>query len=211
MLIDISQPLGPGSAVFPGDSEFSREWVMRMADGMSCNVSTIRMSVHCGSHADAPLHYREGEASIDALPLDLFVGPCRVIHVTGAGDPRCVPAEVLDGAALGGATRVLLRTAETLDPMRFDPGFTSLGEAAARVLAKAGVRLIGIDAPSVDHATSKKLETHNALADAGITILENLDLTQVAAGDYELMALPLKLVGSDASPIRAVLRPLTKS
>ena len=208
MLIDISQPLGPGTAVFPGDSEFSREWVMRMADGMSCNVSTIRMSVHCGSHADAPLHYREGEASIDALPLDLFVGPCRVLHVTGAGDPKAVPAAAVAPAELGGATRVLLRTAAALDPSTFDPGFTSLGVEAARALAEAGVKLIGIDSPSVDHATSKKLETHNVLADAGITILENLDLTRVDAGDYELMALPLKLVGSDASPIRAVLRRL---
>ena len=202
---DISLSVGEETAVFPGDTEFSREWVMRMEGGGSCNVSTIRMSVHCGTHTDAPLHFDvagEGMAEVGLAP---YLGPCRVVTVAGVGDPPLVPAEALGRGVLDGVQRVLLHTQTAVEPERFDPSFTALGPDAAAVLVDRGIALVGIDTPSMDHATSKDLAGHNVLYAGGVVILENLDLTGVRDGDYELVALPLKIVGADASPVRAVL------
>jgi arylformamidase len=206
---DISEPLSPATAVFPGDTPFSQEWVLRMAGGASCNVSTIRLSVHCGTHTDAPLHFDDGGAAIADVPLDAYLGRCRVVDVTGVGTPREIPPEALAEPIVARAERILLRTCgEHHDHTRFEPGFTALGPyAAARVVA-AGVRLVGIDTPSIDHAASKELAGHHVLCRAGVAILENLDLSAVAAGEYELIALPLRIVGGDSSPVRAILREL---
>jgi arylformamidase len=207
---DISEPVSPATAVFPGDTPFSQEWVMRMADGASCNVSTMRMSVHCGTHTDAPLHFDDAGLSMERVPLDAYLGRCRVLDVRGeresADGPLLVPAAALQGAVLDGVERVLLRTAEQHDGTRFDPDFTALGPAAAAVLVERGIKLCGIDTPSIDHASSAELPGHQVLYRGGVAILENIDLTGVPAGDHELIALPLKLVGSDSSPVRAVLR-----
>ncbi|HEB54018.1 MAG TPA: arylformamidase [bacterium] len=205
---DISEPIEPATATFPGDHAFAQEWVMRMADGASCNVSTIRMSVHVGTHADAPLHYDPAGRDAAAVDLAPYVGPCRVLDVEPAGSPPRVPVSALTPAVLAGAERVLLRTGHVHDHRRFDPGFASLGAPAGKVLAEAGVRLVGIDTPSVDHASDKELGGHRALHAGGVAILENLDLSRVPAGDYELIALPLRLVACDASPVRAILREL---
>ncbi|GAB4156227.1 MAG: kynurenine formamidase KynB [Planctomycetota bacterium] len=205
-LWDISESVGPDTATFPGDTPFSREWIARIDRGDSCNVGTIRTSVHVGTHADAPLHFDDAGADIASVDLEAYVGPCRVIDVAGDGEPPLVPTPALGGDALRGAERVLLRTRSSHDHTRFDGSFTALGEAAAMVLVEAGVRLVGIDTPSVDHADSKTLDAHRALLRGGVAILENLDLSRVPAGDYELIALPLRLVGQDGSPVRAVLR-----
>ncbi|MCA8958737.1 MAG: arylformamidase [Planctomycetes bacterium] len=210
-IYDISEPIAPDTAVFPGDTPFSAEWVMRIADGASCNVSTMRMSVHCGTHSDAPRHYDEHGADVASLDLTPYLGKCRVLEVGSIGDPAVVDPAELGPESLGGHERVLLRTAARHDHRVFDPGFVALGPAAAEVLASCGVRLIGIDTPSMDHATSKELAAHHVLRRAGICLLENLDLSRVPAGDYELIALPLKIVGSDASPVRAILRELPNS
>ena len=205
---DISERIEPGTATFPGDNAFSQEWVMRMADGAPCNVSTIRMSVHVGTHTDAPLHYDTSGSDMASVDIGKYLGRCRVIDVTSVGSPPLISADALTPEALAGAERVLLRTSSEHDHRTFNPDFPSLGGVAAKVLAAAGVQLVGIDTPSMDHAANKELDGHQALYAGGIAILENLDLTGVPAGDYELIALPLRIVGCDSSPVRAILREL---
>ena len=205
---DISERIEPGTATFPGDNAFSQEWVMRMSEGAPCNVSTIRMSVHVGTHTDAPLHYDSAGSDIAGVDLHVYTGRCRVLAVTPAGSPPQVSAEALAGAALDGVERLLLRTNPRHDHTTFDPAFASLGAAAAAVVVDKGVRLVGIDTPSMDHATDKELGGHHTLYAGGVAILENLDLTDVPEGDYELIALPLRIVGCDSSPVRAILREL---
>lgn len=201
---DISEPISPATAVFPGDTPYSVEWVMRMADGASCNVSTMRMSVHCGTHTDSPRHFDDAGADMASVPLDAYLGPCRVLDVRGEGDPALVPPSAFEGE-LDGVERVLLRTAAEHDHTKFDPSFTALGPDAARVLVDAGIKLIGIDTPSIDHVSSKELEGHQVLYRGGVAILENIDLSAVEPGDYRLIALPLRIEGSDSSPVRAIL------
>jgi len=205
---DISEPIEPGTAVFPGDTPFSAEWVMRMEQGGSCNVSTIRMSVHLGTHTDAPLHFDSKGIDIAAVDLQRYIGRCRVLDVLGEGEPAMVPPAALAPQRLQGAERVLLRTRDRHDHRVFDGRFTAVGPEAARALVAAGVKLVGIDTPSMDHADSKILEAHRILYRGGTAILENLDLSRIAPGDYELVALPLRIVGSDSSPVRAILREL---
>lgn len=205
---DISEPIEPATATFPGDTPFSQEWVMRMRDGASCNVSTIRMSVHVGTHTDAPLHYADDGSDMAGVDLQPYLGRCRVVDVRAEGSPALIPASALTGALLDGVERVLLRTSDAHDHRTFDMGFASLGGPAAQVLADRGVKLVGIDTPSMDDATNKQLDGHRALYRGRVAILENLDLTGVPAGDYELIALPLRIVGCDSSPVRAILREL---
>ena len=206
---DISERIEPDTATFPGDTAYSREWVMQKARGDSCNVSTIRMSVHVGTHTDAPLHYDDGGRDMASVALQPYIGRCRVVDVPVEGSPPLVPAAALTAELLAGAERVLLRTSRSHDHRAFDPDFASLGSAAGQVLADAGIELVGIDTPSMDHSTNKDLDGHQALYAGGIAILENLDLTGVPAGDYELIALPLRIVGCDSSPVRAILRELS--
>ncbi len=205
---DVSEPISPETAVFPGDTPFSANWVARLEDGASCNVSAITMSVHCGTHTDSPLHFEADGADMASVPLDAYLGRCRVVEVRGEGDPPLVPATALAGDTLAGVERVLFKTSAGHDHTVFDGGFTALGPAAARAVVAAGVKLVGIDTPSMDHATSKDLEAHHVLCAGGVALLENLDLSAVQPGDYELIALPLKIVGSDSAPVRAILREL---
>ena len=181
---------------------------MRMEDGMSCNVSTIRMSVHCGTHTDAPLHFDTAGKAMADVALDPYLGRCRVVDVRGEGSPSLIPASALEGGVLDGVDRVLFRTSDEHDALQFDPDFTAVGPGAAEVLVAHGIRLVGIDTPSIDHAAAKELEGHHVLYRGGIAILENLDLRGVPEGDYELIALPLKIVDGDSSPVRAILREL---
>lgn len=208
---DISEPIEPATATFPGDTPFSQEWVLRREGGGSCNASTIRMSVHLGTHADAPLHLDVAGAAIAAVDLGAYVGRCRVVEVRGEGEPKRIPAAALTPAVLAGAERVLFRTRADHDHRVFDKSFTAVGPAAAEVLVAAGVRLVGVDTPSMDHADSKELDGHHVLSRGGVAILENLDLSRVPAGDYELIALPLRIAGGDGSPVRAILRELPPS
>ena len=209
MIIDISQALSPGMAVFPGDANYAERWTFRIGAGCPVNVSEVSLSVHCGTHADAPLHYdKEGE-TVGALALEPYLGPCRVIDARGDG-PLCGP-ETITPALEGAPTRILLRLVESCDPKRWPSGFRALAPETVELLAARGVVLVGIDTPSVDPETSKDLPSHMACRRAGMRILENLVLAHVAPGDYELIALPLKFDNLDASPVRAVLRTLQPS
>ena len=207
-LIDISEPISLRTAVFPGDTSFRAEWLMRLDRGHSCNVSAITMSPHCGTHADAPVHYDPRGEDIASVSLVPYLGRCRVLEVRGTGTPPLVPPEALAAARLAGVERVLLKTRAQHDPDRWDGGFTALGVAAAQLLVAARIKLVGIDTPSMDHADSKDLASHHVLRTGRVALLENLDLSLAAPGDYELIALPLRIVGGDASPVRAVLREL---
>lgn len=205
---DISEPIEPATAPFPGDTAFSQEWVLRQERGGSCNVSTIRMSVHVGTHTDAPLHFDLAGPDIASVDLRRYLGRCRVVAVAGEGTPPLVPAAALTPAVLAGAERILFRTRDRHDHRTWDQGFTAVGPEAAKVLAQAGILLVGIDTPSMDHADSKNLDGHHVLHEGGVAILENVDLTAVPPGDYELIALPLRIVNGDSSPVRAILREL---
>jgi arylformamidase len=203
-LIDISPALRVGMGVFPGDALFRTAQTFSIGPGCPVNVAEIAISTHCGAHADAPLHYDPDGASIDRLDLADFVGPARVIDARGDG-PLCGFDEI--SAFLENAPpRLLFRLMQRIDPMIWPSGFRALASDTVERLALGGVRLIGVDVPSVDPETSKELPSHMVCRAHDLRILENLMLADVAPGDYELIAPPLKLAGLDAAPVRAVLR-----
>lgn len=205
-LWDISAPVHAGSPVFPGDTPYSQQWCATIAPGCPVNVSTITLSPHVGSHADAPLHYDAQGAAIGALALDAFIGPCRVIHAIGAGP--LITWEHIAHAAHHLPPRVLVRTYEHMPVDRWDGGLAAYAPETVERLADLGVVLIGIDTASIDPAESKTLDSHQVIRRRNLRVLENLVLDAVPEGDYELIALPLKLTMADASPVRAVLRAL---
>jgi arylformamidase len=206
-LIDISVTLAPGTPEWPGDTPFSCGWNWRMAEGASVNLSAITTSPHVGTHADAPLHVRDGAAPSDHLPLDAFIGTAVVVDVSRLTGE--ISRDALRGAGLVDApVRVLLKTGNTIAVGIFPNDWPALSAACVASLTADGLRLVGVDCPSVDLKDSKALATHHAIFDGGAFILENLDLSRVAPGSYELLALPLKLGGLDAAPVRAVVRAL---
>jgi arylformamidase len=203
-LIDISPSLRVGMGVFPGDAVFQTARTFTIGPGCPVNVAEIAMSTHCGAHADAPLHYDAQGASIDQLDLADFIGPARVIDARGANS-LCGFDEISD-ALEGAPPRLLFRLMDRLDPMVWPAGFRTLAPETVERLALGGTRLIGVDVPSVDPETSKDLPSHMVCRVHDLRIIENLVLADVVPGDYELIALPLKLAGLDAAPVRAVLR-----
>jgi arylformamidase len=205
MLLDISVLVQPGTPEWPGDVPFSCGWSARIEQGASVNLSHIAGSPHVGTHADAPLHVRDGWPASDLLPLEPFLGPVMVLDVSRApAGPLALDA---DDPRLAGCERLLLRTDRTIAEGAFPERWPVLSAATAILLAAAGMKLVGVDAPSVDERESKTLEVHQALFGGGAYVLENLDLRGVAEGRYELIALPQRLQGLDAAPVRAVLRP----
>ena len=176
-----------------------------MAAGASVNLSAFTASPHVGTHADAPLHVRDGAPGSDQLPLDAFIGPATVLDVsqsTGKLDRRALRAAGLEGTP----TRLLLKTARTIANRVFPDDWPVLTAACAASLANDGLRLLGVDCPSVDVRDSQSLDVHHALFNGGAYILENLDLSIPAAGVYDLIAAPIKLGALDAAPVRAILR-----
>jgi arylformamidase len=205
-LIDISPLLRVGMGVFPGDAAFAVGQTFTIGPDCPVNVASITMSTHCGAHVDAPLHYDAAGASIDRLDLGDFIGPARVIDARGK-DPLCGFEEI--ASALDGAPpRLLFKLMDRGDQLAWPTGFRALAPEAVERLALRGIRLIGVDVPSVDPETSKSLPSHMVCRRHDIRIVENLVLAEVMPGDYELIALPLKLSGLDAAPVRAVLRRL---
>jgi len=205
-LWDISPPVDPATPVWPGDTPVTVERVWRMEAGSPVNVARLTLSPHTGAHTDAPLHYDADGAPIGAVPLDVYLGPCRVIHCIGAS-PVVTPDAV--AAALDGVPpRVLLRTYAQAPAAQWDPAFCAVAPATIDLLAEHGVKLIGIDTPSLDPQESKTMDAHRRIRAHRMAILEGIVLDAVPPGDYELIALPLKLATLDASPVRAVLRKL---
>jgi arylformamidase len=205
-LWDISPPLHTRSPVFPGDTPYAQVWGATIGPGCPVNVSQITTSPHAGAHADAPLHYAEGAPTIGEVDLAPFLGPCRVIHAIDVG--ALVRPEHLAHAQADLPPRVLVRTCTQAVVDRWVDDFSAFAPETLEWLADRGVRLVGIDTASVDPAASKTLDAHQVLRRRDLRVLENLVLDDVPEGDYELIALPLKLMEADASPVRAVLREL---
>jgi arylformamidase len=201
-IYDITIPLDAAVAFWPGDTPYDLQWTMQRRAGASVNVSRIQLSVHAGTHTDAPFHCRDDGATIDRVPLDAYVGLARVIDVRNRARIR---RQDLEGTDLTGTPRVLLRTDSWLDHLRFPETIPVMDADVPEWLAHRGVVLVGVDVPSVDALDSKDLPNHHALGAAGICIVESLALADIAPGVYQLIALPLRLVGADGAPVRAVL------
>jgi arylformamidase len=200
-LIDISRPLAAGTACWPGDVPFSFRLGWTIAGGASVNVGAIETSVHTATHCDAPFHFENAGATVDRIPLEVFVGPAWVVDVRGASNWRS-GLERLDFTS---TPRVLFHSGGWPDSTRFPETIPVMEPDLPDWLADRGARLIGVDLPSVDALDSKTLDNHHALHRRGITIIEGLWLEDVPAGRYELIALPLRIVGADGSPMRAAL------
>ena len=207
MLYDISPPLSSKLAVWPGDTPLSREVLMEIEKGDSVTLSTLRATVHLGAHADGPNHYAPGSVaqSIDQRDLDFYLGPCQVMHVDVQRGARLAISNLKSQIMAG---RILFATGTFPDPERWNDDFAAIEPDLVDHLHEAGVMLIGIDTPSVDLLNSKDLPSHGRFLAHDMAILEGLVLKDVPEGVYELIALPLKLVGFDASPVRAILRDL---
>ncbi|HEV8267456.1 MAG TPA: cyclase family protein [Thermoanaerobaculia bacterium] len=200
--LDISPVVTERIGVWPGDVPYRRRSSLSIEGGANIDLSSVESTLHVGAHADAPSHYLAGGRTIAEQPLEPYLGPCQVIDARAARGSRILMADL---AAPVQAPRVLLRTGTFPDPDSFTTDFASLAVSLVEELAASGVLLVGIDTPSVDPFDDKALEAHHALARSGMANLEGLVLDAVEPGLYTLVALPLRLAGADASPVRAVL------
>jgi arylformamidase len=202
---DISPTISAGIPVWPGDTPFDASPTWEIRDGCPVHVSRMTMTTHLGAHTDAPSHYDPLGPSIDAVGLAPYLGPCRVIHCVGV--PLVRPQDV-EGHLDSAPPRILFRTYASAPQNAWDPDFPAIAPETIALLAARGVILVGTDAASLDPQDSKSLDAHHAVRRHGMAILEGVVLDAVPPGDYELIALPLKLAGMDASPVRAILRSL---
>jgi arylformamidase len=202
-LIDITLPMSNSLACWPGDAPFRFDWSCRKADGESVNVGQVSMSVHTGTHIDAPFHFSDAGPTVEKLSLESFIGPARVIDLRGRAT---ICRQDLESFDLSQTPRVLLRSDAWLDHQRFPQAIPTMAPDVPGWLASQRVILVGVDVPSVDAIDSKDLPIHHALGSHRIAILESLNLAGVPEGIYDLIALPLKLVGADGAPVRAILQ-----
>lgn len=211
-LIDISQPVAESTACFPGDTPFSRKITASYAESGIINLTALTMSPHVGTHADAPVHIKgsldatSSDTTAGELPLEPFIGRALVLDFapTTAGINAAMLQEKLASSSQP-CRRILLKTQAVCRHQVFQEDYSYITEDAAAYLSSQGFVLVGIDTPSVDHIRSKDLPTHAVLDKGNLVWLENLDLSQVEAGEYLLIALPLKFMELEASPVRAIL------
>jgi arylformamidase len=206
--IDISVPLRNGMVHWPGDAPFQRIPSLEIANGDPCNLSQISTTTHIGTHMDAPLHYLAGAAGIETMPITASIGRARVIEIR---DPEMIRVSELKAYGLAKGERVLFKTWNSRRSWKsdeFQKKYVHIDPAAARHLVECGVQTVGVDYLSVGGFESGGPETHRILLEAGIWIIEGLRLEHVEPGDYELVCLPLKIIGGDGAPARAVLRKL---
>ena len=204
--LDISVPLRPGIVQWPGDPRLRIERIRDMAQGEICNVSTLSMCVHTGTHMDAPLHFIADARSMEKMPLDATIGPARVIE---SKDRESIKAEELRPHKIKPGERILFKTRNSRTSWKsdeFDEDFVYISQEAARYLARCRIRGVGVDYLSVGGFKKDAVETHRALLGAGIWIIEGLNLAMIKPGRYELVCLPLKVLGVEGAPARAVLR-----
>jgi arylformamidase len=208
--IDVSVPVKTGMAHWPGDIDVSVARVSSMAQGEMCNLSRLHMSAHTGTHMDAPLHFVDGAISIDQLPLDATVGAARVIELAV---PEAIGRADLEPFEMQAGERLIIKTANSArcwETDEFIKDFVYISEEGANYLVERKVRCVGVDYLSVAGFYKDTVETHVALLAAGIWVIEGLDLRSIAPGNYDLICLPLKLLGADGAPARAILKPLTE-
>ncbi len=201
-LIDISPTLSPRTAVWPGDVPFSRDVCMDTDSGDHMTLSSINATVHLGAHADAPNHYRPQSPGIGERALERYYGHCQVLRVALPRGERIRPQHLQEAIT---SSRVLFHTGSFPNPDQWNSDFNALSAELVHLLAAQGVELVGIDTPSVDLQEDKQLESHQAIAEHDMVILEGLVLESVQPGEYTLCALPLKIEAADASPVRAIL------
>jgi arylformamidase len=204
---DISVAFAPGTPEWPGDTPCSCGWCWEIVAGASVNVSRLETSPHVGTHADAPLHVAMDATGANGLPVDAFIGLSRVLDIRHL-EGEITMSQLEAAGYLAGTARLLLHTGRTIANGHFPEGWPVLAPAAARALIADGLRLLGVDCPSVDARESKTLAVHRVLFDGGAYLLENLDLRAIRPGPYELLAPPLAVGAIDAAPVRALLRPL---
>jgi arylformamidase len=206
--MDVSVPLRTGIVHWPGDPEPTFERISELEQGADANVTLCRMTAHTGTHMDAPAHFLPGHVpGIDAFPVDIGIGPARVVRVDA---PVITRAEVEPLNPQPGE-RLLFRTKNSSSPWvdtDFQTGYVGLDASAAELLAERKIVLVGVDYLSVGVYKGDGAETHRTLLSAGIWIVEGLELTRVEPGNYEMVCLPLRIVGADGSPARVVLRPV---
>jgi arylformamidase len=206
-LLDISLRLSQELPTYPGNPPFRLEPVKRVARGDSSNVSALNLGTHTGTHVDAPRHFFDDGLGVDRLPLDVLVGPARLVHFGGVA---AISADLLQNLDLRGVTRLLLRTDNSArwaaGGASFNPGFVYLADDGAELLVERGIRLVGVDYLSVERFKAPGAPTHHALLGHGVVVVEGLDLSSTAAGDYEMMCLPLKIAEADGAPARVILR-----
>lgn len=202
ILFDISPLISPETAVFPGDTPFQQEFLLKIEAGNNLDLSTIRTTVHIGAHTDAPSHYHASGDSIEKRELKYYLGAAQVIEVRCARGSRIRKKDLTQNI---NAPRVLFKTSSFPDSNRWNGDFVSLSAELVEYLASQKVILVGIDTPSIDPSVDEKLESHSAVFKHNMAVLEGIVLTAVEPGLYDLICLPLKISGSDASPVRAVL------
>ncbi|HYB10379.1 MAG TPA: arylformamidase [Alphaproteobacteria bacterium] len=205
---DISPPIRPGIPVWPGDTAYEETRTWHLDATCPVNVAKFTMSTHTGAHADAPLHYDAAGEPAGAVSLEPYLGPCRVIDLSGVR-PVVRPDHVEPRLA-GAVERLLIRTYAKAPSEHWDSRFPAIAAETIELCAARGVRLVGVDTPSLDPQESKTMDAHKVVLRARMAILEGLVLDEVPPGDYELIALPLKLANLDAAPVRAILRSLPR-
>jgi arylformamidase len=204
--IDISVTIKPGMVHWPDNPEIKVDKMLDMERGDVCNVSVLSLGSHTGTHMDAPLHFIRNGKSLDKMPLDATIGPCRVIEIK---DKEAVKVEEIQFARIKSGERILFKTRNSKKSWKsdnFDEDFVYISKEAAAFLARAKVQTVGIDYLSVGGFRKDGIETHHALLGAGIWVIEGLQLGKIAPGRYELCCLPLKVLNSDGAPARALLR-----
>ena len=208
---DISRTLSNELAEWPGDEPYRFRVTSEKAKGASVNLSAISMSVHNGTHADATFHFDSDGESVEKASLQTYLGPATVVDLAQAfldsKEKHLITIEDLrpSAEAIAATSRVLIRTGRWTNSTVFPKQIPVIAADVPAWLQKNGVKLLGLDLPSVDELDSKSLQNHHALADAGVAIVESLELSNVAPGIYNLAALPLKIAGGDGAPVRAVL------
>lgn len=206
-IYDITVPIRPEMAVWPGDPSPKRSLRMSIAEGFDANISVMSLGAHTGTHVDAPFHFEQEGGTIENLSVETMVGPCQVVVIPGEGQ---VTAEKLESAGIRSeTTRVLLRTRNTeaglMRKTRFHVDFAAVTGDGAEWIVRRGIRLVGVDYLSVEPFVSPGQPTHHTLLQAGVIPLEGCDLTDVPPGDYTLICAPLKLAGADGAPARVFL------
>jgi arylformamidase len=204
-IIDVTAPLSAAMPTFPGDPPFGMEFARRIADGAPYNLARIELGTHSGTHVDAPYHFLADGITVDEIPLDILVGKVRVVEFGGTERVERSDLEVLD---LRDDIRLFFKTRMSgqLRHADFQEDFVYLAPEAAAYLVQAGIKLVGIDYLSVEEYGSADFPTHMALLGAGVVIVEGLDLSQVEAGEYDMICLPLRILGADGAPARVILR-----
>jgi arylformamidase len=204
-LYDVTVPLAVGLPAFPGNPEFDVQAVKRIAEGASSNVSRLVIGTHSGTHVDAPRHFFDDGAGVEALRLETLVGRARVLAFDRGGG---ITMQDLEGGKIDGDERILLKTPNSSrwSEGQFYQDYTYLDESGARYLVDRGVRLVGIDYLSIEQFKKPGAPAHRALLSAGVIIIEGLNLSGVEPGSYEMYCLPLPVTGADGAPARVVLK-----